>query len=357
MPAWLAPALMAGGSVLSGMLSGGGDQEQEMKPDQFTRNFRASMFDPPQPWEIASGRYPDALNNVWRLPEQTYGPSPGFRVQQGPTPEVSGFYGGLMNRAGGAPYEASAGQYANQAVQGGFLGSNPAMGFLGGYAYGGPQNPWLDQMVTQAQRRTGRNVASMFGGSGMGGSSLERGVATRELGNVAENMYGRAYETDMNRRLQAATTLGSIYGQERGLQQEAAFNTPQLTMADLGRLQAGLGAAQGAEGYGTRQRQEDIAAHQFGQRAPYTRLGAISNMFAGVPSGQTTSVSGPSVNPMTAALGGAMAGYGMYNSGMFGGQAPGGSVQSPTGYQTGVSWSPTPGAVMPSWGTGFGSYT
>ena len=337
MPAWV-PSAIGAGLGLASSLFGDDDEEQEIKLDPLTEQVRSTLFLPTG----RAGTRGD-IYNVWDLPEATYGPTPGFRVYQGPTPEVSGFYQGLMGRASGLPYERAAGDYATQAVRGGYLGSNPAAGFLGGYAYGGATNPWLDALVNQAQRRTAGNVASMFGRSGMGGSSLENQVATRQLGDVASQMYGRAYESDMGRRLQAATTLGQLYGQERGLQQEAAFNVPQLTIADLSRLQAGLEAAQGIEGYGTRRREETRAAHQFGQQAPYDRLGFISSAFSGMPTGSRTTVEGQGMNPFLAATGGALAGYGLYRGGMFGG--PGGQMPpAPTPYRT--------GATVPSVGAG-----
>ena len=337
MAAWI-PTAIGAGLGLASSLFGDDDQEQEIKLDPLTQAVRGRLFN--------LTRSPEgSVNNVWQLPTPTYGPTPDFRVYQGPTPEVSGFYQGLMGRAAGSPADVAAGQYANQAIRGNYLGSNPAMGFLGGYAYGGSRNPWLDAMVNQAQRRTAGNVASMFGRSGMGGSSLENQVATRQLGDIASQMYGRAYESDMGRRLQAATTLGSLYGQERGLQQEAAFNAPALTMGELQRLQTGLGAAQGVEGYGTRMREEDIAAHQFGQQGPYTRLGAISSMFSGSPYGSTTTVKGSDINPVLAAVGGGLAGYGAYRGGMFGGSGPQ-VPPPPQPYRTGTT-------VPPYYGPGY----
>ena len=321
MPAWV-PAAVGAGLGLASSFFGDDDQEQEVKLDPLTQAVRGRLFGVGSP------------DSVWNLPTPTYGPTPGFRVQQPATPAVSGFYQGLMNRAGGVPYEAAAADYANRTIRGGYLGANPAAGFLGSYAYGGSTNPWLDAMVNQAQRRTGRNVASMFGRSGMGGSSMENQVATRELGDVASRMYGRAYESDMARRLQSATTLGQLYGQERGLQQEAAFNVPQLTAADLSRLQMGIGAAEGLAGYGQRMREEDLAAHRFSQQAPYTRLGAITSMFSGMPTGSRTKIEGQDINPILAAIGGGLAGYGLYRGGMFGG--PGGQP-SPPPYRTGAT--------------------
>ena len=255
------------------------------------------------------------------------------------------------------------------------LMGGPGRGLMLGTAAGsGYSNPYLDRMVTQAQRRTGANVASMFGRGGMGGSSMEQQLATREMGDIASRMYGQAYEAERGRQtamqqalggletsrmglgvqgrgqgIQAASTLGSLFGQERGLQQEAAYNVPGLTSSDLARLQAGIGAATGLEDYGTRQRQEEVAAWRMDQMAPWQRLQTMAGLISGVPGTTTTTVERPSVNPVTAGLGGALAGYGLYRMGGFGG---GGA----TPYQTGAGSGYAPGPAYNPWGV-VGGYT
>ena len=384
MAAWVWPAAGAAFGVASSLF-GGDNQKQEVKPDQLTRNLRSAMFD------LSQVHTTDSPWNVWQVPSEAFGYGP-HRVFGGPSAATEALASQGIGRSGApAPYEAAAGDYASQAIRGGYLGANPAMGYLAPYAgghggynvFGGPgrammagtaagggyNNPHLDAMVTQAQRRTGANVASMFGRGGMGGSSLEQQLATREMGDIASSMYGRAYEAERGRQtamqqalggletgrlglgiqqrgqgIGAATTLGQLFGQERGLQQEAAFNVPQLTAADLARIQAGLGISRGLEEYGERQRGEESQAWRQDQLAPFTRLGGITGMFAGVPGGTTTTVQSPGVNPLTAALGGAMTGYGLYRMGGFGG---GGNLPAPAPYNTGAN---LPGGGWGYWG-------
>ncbi len=369
MAAWMWPAAGAAAGIASSFF-GGGNQKQRTKMPAALRETQHYLINPKM-----GGIDPNIAQNIWSLPEVGYGPT---RVYQGPTPEVQQAYGSVLDRVGGSPYEAAAGDYATQAITGQNLYSNPALGFLGGYGAGyggfnpwagpgrqlmmgtaagsGYNNPYLQGMVDRAIGQAGGRVASMFGGRGMGGSSMEQQLAARELGGIAADMYGRAYEGERGRQtamqsalgsletgrlglglqqrgqnIGAATTLGQLFGQERGLQQEAAFNVPALTTSDLARLQAGVGAATGLEGYGTRQREEARQAWMADQMAPYNRLGFIGSTSAGQPWGRTTTTSGQDLNPITSALGGAMAGYGLYRMGGFGNPSP-----PPSPYQTGV---------------------
>lgn len=67
---------------------------------------------------------------------------------------------------------------------------------------GGNTNPYLDQMVGKAQDsvRSQFNTSAVNSGS-FGNSGLQEQFANN-LGDVASQMYGQAYETDRNRQMQ-----------------------------------------------------------------------------------------------------------------------------------------------------------
>ena len=125
---------------------------------------------------------------------------------------------GSQGPTGGASPGALQG-YENAATQGNdYLGSTLS----------GGQNPYLNSQFDQAAGRLGKNfsefvlpgVNSTFGGAGRTGSPAhERAVANagqgfgQGLSDLATNLYGNAYETDQNRRLQAGEGLA-----QRGLQ-------------------------------------------------------------------------------------------------------------------------------------------
>ncbi len=388
MAAWLAPALGAAAGLAGSLFSG--NQGEEVNVPQWMDQSQTAMF------QGAFGQ-PLSERSYWATPSSAfrYGPD-DLRIHQGASPETAGILNSMIARGtgGGAPYERMAQNYGTGVMSGQYLGSSPAMGFLAPYAGGrvpglgryassgmvgagpgrnlmlstaaggGYNNPHLKSMVGRAMDQAAGRVGSMFGRSGMGGSSMESQIMARELGGVASDMYGRAYEGERARQagmqsalgsletsrmgqainaatgqgqlgVSAAGRIGDIYGQERGLQQEAALNAGQLSGLDWNNLQRALAASQGLEGYGQAQRGEELEAWRQNQLAPITRLGVINAGLRGMPTSRETQTE-RYVNPLTAAMGGAMTGYGLYRGGMFGGPSPGGST-----YQTGAG-TPTP---------------
>jgi hypothetical protein len=79
---------------------------------------------------------------------------------------------------------------------------NNAEGQLNQIIAGGNTNPFLDQMVGRAQDsvRSGFNTAAVNSGS-FGNAGLTEQFG-KQLGDVATQMYGQAYETDRGRQMQ-----------------------------------------------------------------------------------------------------------------------------------------------------------
>ncbi len=102
-------------------------------------------------------------------------------------------------------------------------GGNPllgqAQGAVSGVLGAGP-NPQLDAMFNQAADRSQSRFASEFAGAGRDVSASQpfRGM---ELGDLATQIYGGAYENDQNRRLSAA-------GMAPGLANADYFDASQL---------------------------------------------------------------------------------------------------------------------------------
>lgn len=67
----------------------------------------------------------------------------------------------------------------------------------------GGSNPYLDKMVQDAQASVLSSAATAQNRSGSFGNSGISEMAVKEMGNIANNMYGNAYESDQGRRLQA----------------------------------------------------------------------------------------------------------------------------------------------------------
>lgn len=138
----------------------------------------------------------------------------------------------------GSGYNTAAGGQLNSTLAGNYLNSpvsQYAMDFIGGagglpdflQAYNGgqptggaqanisqwqgDQSGYLDSMVGRAQNQTLANTAAGFSKSGRYGSGAHEAAAHDAAGNIANQMYGQAYEGDQNRSLQAH--LGYTQGQ------------------------------------------------------------------------------------------------------------------------------------------------
>lgn len=97
---------------------------------------------------------------------------------------------------------AALNQTADRAMNGSATVNN-AEGQLNNIISGGNTNPYLDQMVGRAQDsvRSGFNTAAVNSGS-FGNSGLQEQY-TKQLGDVATQMYGQAYDGDRARQMQA----------------------------------------------------------------------------------------------------------------------------------------------------------
>lgn len=150
---------------------------------------------------------------------------------------------------------------------------------------GGNTNPYLDQMVNQAQQSVvdqynnmvkPQTEAAMQGSGSFGNSGLQQYLQNQqkqtgiELGNIASNMYGNAYNQDQANRMQAigmAPTFGN----------QAYQNASQLLNA------GGVQQDQAQKGL-------DFAYQQFqgAQNKPYQDLAAMSGVFGSNLGGTST---------------------------------------------------------------------
>lgn len=154
---------------------------------------------------------------------------------------------------------------------------------LSSFLQGGQTNPYLDQMVSNAQKsvtnaynlntrpsQVSQAVASgSFGNSGVAEYQANQDRQLQDsLGNIATSMYGGAYNTDQANKL-------SALGLQGGVQQSAYTGAGQLLNA--GNLQQQQS-----------QDKADFAYQQFQDQTndPYKKLQAMSGVF-GTPGFQT----------------------------------------------------------------------
>lgn len=147
---------------------------------------------------------------------------------------------------------------------------NNAEGQLNQIIAGGNTNPYLDQMVSKAQDsvKSGFNTAAVNSGSfGNAGLAEQYG---RQMGDVATQMYGQAYDQDRARQMQAIG-MAPQFGNQAYTDAQQLMNAGQ-TLQD--QQQQGLD-------FNYQQSQE-------AQNDPYKKLAAMSGVF-GTNLGQSAS--------------------------------------------------------------------
>jgi len=200
---------------------------------------------------------------------------------------ASGAYQNVLNRTGYGPTWGAMGDTAATQALASQYNQNPLNTQSGQnlMAMQTPQgNPYLDQMVGSAQNKTIESFKQNYlpgilqdaqgSGQGAGDSGYykalmkgSQGLVDR-LGDISTQMYGQAYNADMNRALSA---------QQAGLGVEQAGASRSLQAAGMG---AGMEQAQGQFGVGS---QQALDAAQ---------LGAAGNIFNQYGSGLNMSQAG-----------------------------------------------------------------
>lgn len=184
-------------------------------------------------------------------------------------------------------------------------------------------NPYLDKMVNTAQKGMAdvfntdvmRNIRDEAIGTGQqigaGQSTYTQGLdagtknLTKSMGDVATNMYGAAYEGDMNRQLQ---------GEGMGLDTmiKSLSMSPGIMAGNL--TPSNIYGAVGTEKQSMNQAGINEAIKKWYE--PYSSnmnwLKDFSGLFTGMsPGGTTTTTDNSSNNPFMQALGSGGMGYGM----------------------------------------------
>ena len=126
---------------------------------------------------------------------------------------------------------------------------------------GGGKNPYLDAAYGQAAEQVSNSVNSQFSGAGRYGSGAQQDLLAKNLGNVATNIYGGAYDQDQGRRLQAIG-LAPQYGQLEYQDASQLLNAGQILQDQ----------EQKNKDYGYQQFQEQ-------ENDPYKKLAAMAAVF------------------------------------------------------------------------------
>lgn len=171
-------------------------------------------------------------------------------------------------------------------------------------------NPYLSDMFNAMSGDVTDAVNSQFSAYGRTGSPAHAGVMTKELGNLASQIWGQDYQRERQNQLSAAGQMPGYTSAIPGYQQAG--------YADLERL-AGVGAAR--EGKAGETLQDLVSRWNFEQESPWQNLmryGQIAQGIGGM--GQTgTNTQKIEYNPFGSILGGLFGGIGaLKDTGAFG---------------------------------------
>jgi hypothetical protein len=171
-----------------------------------------------------------------------------------------------QNRAlQGNPLLPAAQQQQQSVIGGQYLANNPFFNQAMRGAGGAATQQYFDA-INQAQ--SGASQAGRYGSG------------------AQENLFNRAGTTLAN---SLANTAGNLayqnYGAERGRQEAAAMNAPQLAQADYTDIAQLRDVGQTAEDYQQAALQGDIARFDFEQNLPYQKLSNLLGAVYGAPAG------------------------------------------------------------------------
>jgi hypothetical protein len=198
----------------------------------------------------------------------------------------------------GTEARATNGSPVNQAAQNyatGILGSTPTSQF------GNVNNPYLDATFNKAADATQQRLQSGFAGSGRN-IEAARPAASQELGDLANTIYGGAYENERNR-------MAEDLARQRSTQFGVAGLAPQIANQDYVDLNALQGVGGQVEDLAGNLMQDQAARWDFSQNAPQMNLDNYIQRITGSYPGQNATQTTPTYrNRGAGALGGAMAG-------------------------------------------------
>jgi len=108
--------------------------------------------------------------------------------------------------------------------------------FMSGEMLSPDSNPWLKGAYEDAAGALRGQISSQFAGSGRYGSGANQEILGRNLGQLANQMYGGAYQQGIGQMLSAGMMDSQLQSQDTGRRMQAAAMVPGLMDSDLNSL-------------------------------------------------------------------------------------------------------------------------
>jgi hypothetical protein len=201
---------------------------------------------------------------------QTAGPSyyPGS-TYVGPSSQTEAALKAAQTRAmAGSPLSSAAQAQQLGTVGGAYLGANPYF------------EAAMRPAVSTATSAYNDAIKGAFGTSSLAGrygSGAMADLTTKANKTFADTLAGKAGELAYQN-----------YATERGLQNQAAVNAPQMAAADYADIQQLANVGKTAEGYKQTELQSAIDRYNYEQNLPYQKLSAYLGAAYGSPQGQVS---------------------------------------------------------------------
>lgn len=178
--------------------------------------------------------------------------------------------------------------------------NNAANPLLTGIANGSTlnSNPYIDQNFNAAARGVTDNINAVFGGAGRGGSGTNQDFLGKNLSDLAANMYGHNYDTQIGSRDQALGLLSNNYNTGQQQQIQAGALAPNLAGQDYTDLQNLLNVGGAYDSQAQQYTQDALNRWNFTQQQPWNNLQNYAGAVSGLGSlGGTTSSAGTQTQP------------------------------------------------------------
>lgn len=207
----------------------------------------------------------------------------------------------------GSPVNQAAQNYATNTLTG-----TPTSQFGAFNPYGSGSNPYLDATFNRAADSVQQRLGTQFAGSGRN-IDASRAVNSDELSNLADRIYGGAYESERGRQYgfdqSERDRMAQDLSQQRAHQFGVAGLAPTLANQDYVDLQALGGVGGQVEDLTGRLMEDQAARWDFSQNAPQTNLdNYIARITGGYPGGTSNATTPTYRNRTAGAAGGALAG-------------------------------------------------
>jgi hypothetical protein len=168
----------------------------------------------------------------------------------------------------GSPLTGAALNQQLGTVQGQYLGANPY--------FQAAMQPAV-QTATQAYNDAIKQAQSSASMAGRYGSNVSADLQNRAANTLATTLTGKAGELAYQN-----------YATERGRQEAAALQAPQLAQSRFQDINQLMNVGQVREDYSQKALEDQIARYEFEQNKPYTKLQAYLGAAYGAPVGQVT---------------------------------------------------------------------